>query len=444
MTGVGFVDMGDLYHIRETILDLWSKTRVDWGFASDRLADAFRREKRLGARDRRAVSETLYGLIRQARRIDFALEGAAPRLPTAGRPRERAQLLAYEVLTGERAPEAARAEMPEIDWSFVARVDERIARERDPVRRLGLSRSLPDWLARRLLEEYGEEADALAAALNDRAPLTIRANTLKTTREALAARLREEGIDSHPTRFSPVGLILDTRTNVYALGAFREGLLEAMDEASQLVAELVAPPPRGLVVDACAGAGGKTLAIGAALESRGRIVALDVSRRKLEELRRRARRAGLSNVRAVPVEADFWPDEIEALRGQADRVLVDVPCSGVGALRRNPEARWRLGEDDLARLPREQEAIARRAMALVAPGGRLVYATCTIFRAENQDVVERLLRRDPAFELVRVAEIWGSERASRLCDATGTFLATLPHRHDTDGFFAAVLRRKRV
>src|SRR5262249_14966717 len=358
---------------------LWTRTRIDWGFASDRIAEAFRRERSLGSRERREIAETLYGMIRQVRRIDFALEP----LRLASDKRELGRWVAYRVLEEGLAPEAAARELP-ADWAAVARVDERIAKERDPVRRLGLGRSLPDWLARRFLEQYGEEADGLAAALNRRAPLTIRVYTLKSTREALAARLLAEGIESHPTRLAPSGLILDTRVNVFALAAFKEGLFEAQDEASQLVAELVAPPPRGLVVDACAGAGGKTLALGAIMGGKGRLWALDVDDRKLDELRRRARRAGLSSARAVEgEETGGWPDEVEALRGRADRVLVDAPCSGIGALRRNPEARWRLTEEDLVRLPEEQRRIAERARSLVAVGGRLIYATCTLLREEN-------------------------------------------------------------
>jgi 16S rRNA (cytosine967-C5)-methyltransferase len=422
--------------VRDLAIELWTRTRIDWGFASDRIAEAFRRERSLGSRERRDVAETLYGMIRQARRIDFALEPL--RLPADRR--ELGRYLAYRVLEGELDADRAAAELAG-DWRAVAAVDERIARERDPVRRLGLGRSLPDWLARRLIEQYEEEADALAAALNRRAPLTIRANTLKTTRDALAARLAAEGIAAHPTRWAGAGLVLDTRVNVFGLAAFKEGLFEAQDEASQLVAELTAPPPRSLVIDACAGAGGKTLALGALMGSKGRLVALDVDERKLEELRRRARRAGLSNARALAVDDGGWPDEVERLRGQADRVLVDAPCSGLGALRRNPEARWRLGEDDLRRLPGEQRRIAARAQALVAPGGRLIYATCTILREENEAVVAGLL--GPGWEPVRAAEIWGAERASELCDATGTCLRLLPDRHDTDGFFAAVLRRQR-
>jgi 16S rRNA (cytosine967-C5)-methyltransferase len=421
---------------RELILELWTRTRIDWGFATDRIAETFRREKGLASRERRAVAETLYGMIRQARRVDFALEALSP--APSGPARDVARYVAYRLLEGEIDVATAEKEMRG-DWKAVAAVGERIAREKDPVRRLGLARSLPDWLARRLLEQYGEEADTLAESLNRRAPLTVRANTLKIERDALIARLAADGVEAHATRYATAGVVVDTRTNVFGLAAFKEGLFEVQDEASQLVAELVAPPPKGMVIDACAGAGGKTLALGALLQNRGRIVALDVEPRKLEELRRRARRAGLSNARAIEIDDQAYPDEVQALRDKAERVLVDAPCSGLGALRRNPEARWRLTEDDLERLPREQEAIARRAMALVAPGGRLIYATCTILREENEDVVARLV--PPGWEIMRAAEIWGTERASWVSDASGTFLRMTPHRHDTDGFFAAVIRR---
>lgn len=353
-----------------------------------------------------------------------------------------ARYLAYRVLAKEITPGEAAAEIPEIDWGKVAAVDDRIGKERDPVRRFAIGRSLPDFLAKRLLAQYGEEAGALADALNQRAPLTVRANTIKVTREELAARLRQDGIESRPTPLTKDGLVLQTRVNAFGLAAFREGLFEVQDEASQLVAELTAPPPGALVVDSCAGAGGKTLAVAASMKNKGRVVALDVSERKLEELRRRARRAGLSNVRAVAISPKEWPDEVERLRGKVDRVLVDAPCSGVGALRRNPEARWRLSEDDLVRLPREQEAILRRVIPLLSEGGRAIYATCTLLGDENEDVVSRVLASDKSLELVRVAELWGKDRAAGITDSSGTFLQLAPHRHDADGFFAAVLRKR--
>ncbi len=245
---------------------------------------------------------------------------------------------------------------------------------------------------------------------------------------------------TRPLALAPDGLELLTHVNAYGLAAFRDGRFELQDAGSQVIAELVAPPPRGTLVDACAGAGGKTLALGALAANRGRLTAFDVSENKLEELRTRARRAGLTNVQALLVDEKLPTSEELALHGRADRVLCDVPCSGLGTLRRNPEARWRLGPADLDELPERQRAILDRYAPLVAPGGRLVYATCTVARVENDEVVDAFLAAHPEFVEVPAKEILGKARAEAIGD--GTRLRLQPHVHDTDGFFAAVLRRR--
>jgi 16S rRNA (cytosine967-C5)-methyltransferase len=276
--------------------------------------------------------------------------------------------------------------------------------------------------------------------MNRRAPMALRANTVKVSRDDLIARLAEENVVALPLPLAPAGVVLETRVNAFGLSAFRDGLFEVMDEGSQLVAELVAPPPGGRVLDACAGAGGKTLALGAIMGGKGRLVALDVDGRKLEELRRRARRAGLSNVEARAVSDGFIKD---AALGGFHRVLVDAPCSGLGTLRRNPEARWRLTPETVAKagFPARQLALLITYAPLCAVGGRLIYATCTLAEEENDRVVERFLAERDDFARVPVKEIWGRERALRVGD--GLNLRLYPHVHDTDGFFAAVLRRVR-
>jgi 16S rRNA (cytosine967-C5)-methyltransferase len=299
--------------------------------------------------------------------------------------------------------------------------------------------SFPTWLFQRFVDSHGEkDAIALATAMNTRAPMCVRTNTVKGTRDELRSHLAEERVVAQPTRLSPVGLTLETRVNAFGLTAFREGLFEVMDEGSQLVAEAVAPPPRSRVVDACAGAGGKTLALAAMLANQGRILALDTNGKKLEELRRRARRAGISNLSAREINGPVLPDE--AKLGAWDRVLVDAPCSGLGTLRRNPEARWRLTPKQVDAYPADQLALMIAYAPLVAVGGRLIYATCSVLREENDAVVERFLVERPDFVVFPLKEIWGKARAAELGDET--FLRLLPHVHDTDGFFAAVLRRK--
>ncbi|HTE51444.1 MAG TPA: RsmB/NOP family class I SAM-dependent RNA methyltransferase [Kofleriaceae bacterium] len=426
------------------VLDLWQRTRIDWGFASDRLAEAFRRERRLRSDERRFAAETLYGMIRHLRRVDEAL--AAGGLRPGGPAPDRERLLAYLVLEGGLAPEDAARHARAIDWQRVAGIDAELARERDPVRRVARIHSLPDWLAQILVAERGAEvAELLAASLNQRAPMTVRANLLAGDGAALVADLAAEGIAAHRGELATAAVVVDDRTNLFATGAFKRGLFEAQDEGSQLIAELVAPPPRSRVIDYCAGAGGKTLALAAILASRGRVVACDVDPRKLTELRRRARRAAASNIQTItlPPEPDAaTPPALASLEGGSERVLVDAPCTGIGALRRNPEARWRLVPADLERMPALQLAITRRALELVKPGGRLVYATCTALRAENEGVIERLLAERSGLELVPPKDVWGSARAAPIVDASGRFLELLPHRHGTDGFFAAVLRRR--
>jgi 16S rRNA (cytosine967-C5)-methyltransferase len=427
--------------IEDLVLHAWADVRRGNVNTAHALAEAFRDRPRLAHAQRATVVRGLFGMLHEARRIECALATkGGPGGETGGgigddARGDRARYVAWRVLAGEISPaEAGRSDLG-IDCEEVARVDERIAREPEPVRRFALTHSLPDFLAVRLLAEHGSDADALCASLRAPAPLTLRVNTLKTTGEALIDRLSASGIRARKTRFSEDGLELEEHVNVFVLPEFHDGLFEVQDEASQLVAEIVAPPPRGSVMDFCAGAGGKTLAIGARMKNQGRIVALDPNGRRLKELRRRAARAGLFTVQMPPAK-------MSALHARCDRVLVDAPCSGLGVLRRKPDLRWRITEADLDRLPREQEAIAARALELVAPGGRLIYATCTLLADENERVVERLLARG-GVEVVRVKEILGAKRASAITDATGTFLKLFPHRDNTDGFFAAVLRKKR-
>lgn len=436
--------------LRTLVLELWQRTRIDWGFASTRLNDAFRQHRELSAQNRRQVAETVYGMIRHARRIDAAL--AAGGLRPGPRAPDRERIVTYEVLEDGLLPDQAKRLFPGIDWHRVKKIDELIRsgdapgqKARDPVMRLALGHSLPDWLARLLVADHGDDAEALAAALASRAPMTIRVNTLKADRDSLLAELSEAGLEVHPGKHSSTAVIVDSRVNLFALPAFRAGHFEAQDEGSQLIAEVCAPPPKSLVVDFCAGAGGKTLALAALMRSRGRLLATDVSAKKLAELRRRARRAGVTNVHAQAMSDDpdvQLPKAIRQAQGRAVRVLVDAPCSGIGALRRNPEAKWRLTENDAARFPALQLAILERALPLVAPGGRLIYATCTVLQRENRGVVSEILARHPELEVVPVKAIWGTERAAAVTDSEGTFLEVFPHRHGTDGFFAAVLRRR--
>jgi len=419
---------------------------MDWGFVTDRLAVTFRNEKWIGAHERRFISETLYGLVRHLRRIDLALERARR---TKKSPRDLERLLALLVLDKLIEPAIAAQVEPDLDWRAVPGVDEAIAAERNVEKRIALAASLPDWLAKQFVADWGAEAEPLALALNQRAPMTVRANTLATSRDALAAELKKENLETHAGKWSDTALVVDSRTNLFASAAFKRGAMEAQDEGSQLLASLATESggqlgsmtrglatPGKLIVDYCAGAGGKTLAIAARLANRGRIIATDIDDKKLEELRKRARRAGVSNVQAVPLENGAWPRELDSVRGKADIVFVDAPCSGTGALRRNPEARWRMREQDIEGFQQKQLAIMKQAIELAAPGARIVYATCSLLTAENEDVSRQLA----GVELADLRSVL-AERAEAL-SREAAFTVT-PHRHGTDGFYARIMTRAR-
>ncbi|MGH7040667.1 MAG: RsmB/NOP family class I SAM-dependent RNA methyltransferase, partial [Acetobacteraceae bacterium] len=296
---------------------------------------------------------------------------------------------------------------------------------------------LPDWLAGRLATRFGPALAGEATALLAPAPLDLRANLLKTTRDEARAALEAEGIAASPTPFSPWGLRIAGRRNVTAGAAFRAGLVEIQDEGSQLVALLADARPGQSVADVCAGAGGKTLALAMTMENRGRLVACDVSVPRLDGAIRRLRRAGVHNAeRHLLVPGDKWA---KRRAGAFHRVLVDAPCTGTGTWRRNPDARTRLREQDLDELVVRQAAILDQAAPLVRNGGKLIYATCSLLAEENEAQVSHFLARHPEFAQVPLARAWPLPAPP---PGTGQALVLTPARHGTDGFFAAVLERR--
>lgn len=434
------------------VLEVHGLVREQGWLADRALERVLRREKRLYAVERRAAAEAVYGILRAEGQLRW-LAGETAFVTGAEQPGAAAEVdpstlyALWLARTGAAAPaEAARrlGVPARVVASALDRADARIAGVRDAAERLAVEASLPRWIAERFLSELGEgEARALAAALNARGPLTVRTNLLKTTREALRARLAQEGSAAAPTRFSPWGLVLDGHENAFQLPAFQDGLFEIQDEGSQLLALSVGARPGWTVVDACAGAGGKALALAAEMRGKGSLVALDVDEDRLSEARRRARRAGVHNLRARAIPAGPEADAALAdLAGRCERVLVDAPCSGLGALRRKPDARWRLAPDDPARFAELQETLLLRFARLVKPGGRLVYATCAVGRTENDAVIARAAPALAGFEPLPVAATLGADLAAAL-GAEGHALTLLPHRHGTDGFFCAAFQRVR-
>jgi 16S rRNA (cytosine967-C5)-methyltransferase len=433
--------------VRTAVLEIYEEVRREGARADQALQRVLRREKQLRSVERRAVSDAVYGLLRLQGRVDHllgqALKTRKLALDKLATPTQHLLRYAAYLIAGERKSVASAVGLagPEVaPWQWALELiaaPAGLGAPADPLDALAAETSFPRWLAKLWSEQLGaEETRALAQALNQRAPLTVRANLLKNTRGELIATLRAEGSRVEPTRLSPWGVIFTGRTNVFALRAFKAGLFEVQDEGSQLIALACEARPGHLVVDACAGAGGKTLALASEMRNKGRLVACDRDGRRLDELRPRARRDGVHNweARTVPESSDA---RIADLRGQADVVLVDAPCSGLGALRRNPDARWRLDAQEVDSFPPRQREILERYARLVKPGGRLVYATCSINRAENEEVRAVFLTAHPDFEA-----------APAFPDSAGLGGAPevqlLPHRHGTDGFYIAAFTRRRA
>ncbi len=398
--------------------------------AADKAMERYFRENReLGVRDRGAVAETVYACLR---RLAMLRHAAGPDAPATA-------LVAVQMLTqGWSARALEQAGYPERP-GFEGRVlAERSRGLNSPDLPLEVRTNLPEWLAQRLVAQLGEEETLrLAEALNQPATLDLRVNTVKADRATVQAKLAEEGHALEPTPYSPLGLRRADRAPLFKSPSFQAGLFEIQDEGSQLLGLLLEPKRREMVVDFCAGAGGKTLEIGALMANSGTLYAFDVVAKRLEKLKPRLARAGLDNVRSVVIghERD---DRVRRLAGKADRVLVDAPCSGSGTVRRNPDIKWRpLNLDEITAT---QQRILEAAATLVKPGGRLVYATCSLLREENEDVVNAFLDAHDNFHLVPVGEVL-ARRNIPLADM-GEMLRLYPHRHNTDGFFAAVLERK--
>ena len=300
--------------------------------------------------------------------------------------------------------------------------------------------NMPDWLAAEAEPVLGPAGPAGWQALAAEAPATLRVNTLKADRDSCLAALRDAGVDAASTALSPLGIRLQSRANLARLPAMRDGWLESQDEGSQIVAALVSAGPGMQVLDYCAGGGGKALALAAAMANEGRIVATDTDAGRLASLPRRAERAGATIIECREIEPGA---AVEA--AAFDRVLVDAPCSGSGAWRRQPEAPWRLDGARYTELQELQHDILQAAAAAVAPGGRLVYATCSVFPAENDAVVGRFLRKNAGFAPLATGDLWrailGTEPRAGVID--GNAVRLLPHNASTDGFFIAAMERAR-
>lgn len=396
------------------------------GPADGTLSRYFREHPRLGGRERGVIAEAVYGLLRnKSVYTSFAESGSGPLM-------RRITLLGLADAVGVDALGGLSED--ETQWlQHVMQID----RHHLP---LAMKANLPDWLWQKLLAQHGEsEALTIAEALNQPAALDLRVNSMKAGRDEVIAKLAEAPIVAEPTAYAANGLRIRKKPSIQNLPLFKDGTIEVQDEGSQILAQLVGAKRGEMVADFCAGAGGKTLALGAAMRNTGRLYAFDVSEKRLAKLKPRLARSGLSNVHPVVI-AHERDAKIKRLAGKLDRVLVDAPCSGLGTLRRNPDVKWRQTEAGLSELNQKQSAILASAARLVKAGGRLVYATCSILPEENEQIVEAFLAAHADFSLVPMAQALAEQKIDLPMEQ---YLQMYPHQHQTDGFFAAVLQRKK-
>jgi 16S rRNA (cytosine967-C5)-methyltransferase len=393
------------------------------------VARHFRENRSLGPRERATLSDAVYATLRERLKLEWLARSGS------GSKWRRLAILAFP---GDRdfiKSALTEQEKSWLDHCDAVTDDDLMAPHRH---------NLPEWLAASLKEQLGDEFDALVASLNQPAPLDLRVNAQKAKREAVLLSLQKAGLTAAATPHSPLGIRLQGKPSLAKLPAFVQGEVEVQDEGSQLLALLLDAKRGEMVVDFCAGAGGKTLAIGAAMRNSGRLYAFDTSGHRLDALKPRLARSGLSNVHPVAI-AHERDDRIKRLAGKIDRVLVDAPCSGLGTLRRSPDLKWRQTPATVAAQAELQQAILHSAARLLKPGGRLVYATCSLLPEENEAVSAAFQAAHPDFESVPVASLLDGlhvSEASGLCSGDeGQWLRLWPHRHATDGFFAAVWRK---
>jgi 16S rRNA (cytosine967-C5)-methyltransferase len=395
----------------------------------------FREDRLLGSRDRSMVAEAAFEALRHLASLRWVMQTADP----LRAPRLAALIvLARQYGLDSIAPRALRGDERAVKGALETKLGHAPA---------AVQAEAPQWLYERVTAQYPDAAE-LFAALATPAPLDLRVNTLKSDRasvltELCSATRLHAPLPARATPYSPDAIRLQEKPALTRWPLYQDGLIEVQDEGSQLVARLVAPKRGEMVVDFCAGAGGKTLALGALMRSTGRIYAFDIHAKRLAGLGPRLSRSGLSNVHPAAISSEN-DARVKRLSGKIDRVLVDAPCSGTGTLRRNPDLKWRFDESELERLGAVQMAVLTGAARLLKPGGRLVYATCSVLEQENQLMIGRFLEEHPDFAVVEAAPILAAQDI--IVDQAARFapwFVMLPHLHGSDGFFAAVLERRR-
>ena len=418
--------------------------------APDQIIDGYFRSRRYaGSGDRRDVGGRVYDVLRRRAKLDWWVERTGLGLET----NSRLRAISFLILEERKSPDDVKAmftgtrHCPELLSDPEAELAEalygRPLLNRDMPDHVRLE--YPEWMDRPFRALWGDQLEQEMSALNQVAPLDLRVNTIKGTPEDALARLQQDYITCAPTSLSPLGIRVEGKVRLGGTRAFKEGLVEVQDEGSQLVSMLCGAKPGMTVVDYCAGAGGKTLALAAAMADEGRLsgrlFALDISRYRMDRMTPRLKRAGAVQVRrrAIAAVDEPW---VEEHKGFADRVLLDVPCTGTGSWRRNPDARWRFTPERLAEIRENQQRIMLSAAELVKPHGRLIYVTCSLLQEENEQQLEWFVEKKPEFQPIPIDEVW-SETVGGPPPPSGPCLRLSPASAGTDGFFCAVLERQR-
>ncbi len=412
------------------ILELCAEILAEVGrFArpSDMELSAFFREHReAGQQDRALIAETVYAALRRWRLMQAIA-------PNSGFKRLVLAVWATQFKVNLRELENCGLKRGDSEWLAAVKGAASLPQPYE------VDADLPDWVIVELRQRFDDETLLRhAKGFQQSGPLDLRVNLMRVTRDQVLERLNADGFRGVATPYSPAGIRMQGKPSINRHPLFLSGDIEVQDEGSQLLAWLVDPRRGEMVVDDCAGAGGKTLALGALMKSTGRLYAFDVSAKRLENLRPRLARSGLSNVHPQRLERGRDP-HVKRLAGKIDRVLIDAPCSGLGTLRRNPDLKCRQTAEAVDELVVKQSGILDDASRLVKPGGRLVYATCSIIARENQGVVNAFLERSPEFRLVPAHEVLAAQRIAIQC---GDYLELWPDEHGTDGFFAAIMEKR--
>ncbi|MDV7339220.1 RsmB/NOP family class I SAM-dependent RNA methyltransferase [Terasakiella sp. A23] len=399
------------------------------------IADYFKARRYAGSKDRRAINDQVYRILRNRAKLNWL----ANKVESTSGPRiltlidcVQNDLDIENLFTGDQYAPEALSDFEKGLVPVLAQFDTNDAP--DPIRL-----EYPDWLDDDLRASLGDDFEDVLNALNEEAPLDLRINALHENANEAAQLLAKQNIETVAGLYSPLCLRTKKKVKLGGIQAYKEGLVDVQDEGSQLIALLSQAKDCELVMDFCAGGGGKTLALAAEMENQGALYALDISSTRLYKMKRRLERAGITNVHLNPIksENDPWLKQFEM---RVDRLLIDAPCSGLGAWRRNPESRWKLSAEMLEDMLGRQERILENAAHLVKPGGQVIYATCSLLKRENEDQIAKFLKKNDNFAIKPVGDIW-EERFGTDCPFDGDFMTMRPDLHKSDGFFCAILER---